>query len=595
LSGDKITVNDALISTDVDKLIRIIAEKKRVSLRELEHLCGMERREVDKWVRVLEDEGYISVLYGLTGTSLLWLGESQETKTVREEDIDRVLSKMPKSKHESYDEVFDEIEAKKSMEEPDETNTHEQDIRSNILTDFEKKHDQDEETEETEAAPEEPEPPERPEFETDEKELVEEPALQEEKELEEMPEPMERPRSRDSEKIKDIVNVYLNQINKERAGIEKLKAEKDRVYRERYLSLESKVEADIASITERILEKESRVLEIKQRVLELPDKIAEVEQVHQAIQKLETDGRDVLAKTRARAEQFIASIAQSKDALRKQIDSGKTRIETEGNKIGELEELSGSMEEKLSVVRKTLDDTQEQVATLNESMKVLLEDLEETTEMKTEVSDLVEEVRGAITEKENELDELEKQVHEIEQVEQWVREYITDYERKIEEITAYVRSGDEEIQALRETAETAYVQKYLKELDAMTSMYDNALSEVTSEENELDNRIAEAKRRLSGLVKESKEMITRLRAGGSAPDFETLRHEAESKSGTVLQVLDEKEAERGKLFEDFQKARGGRPVSAHPKPIASRLVRRPVAKKTMKKISAKTKKKGRKK
>ena len=71
---DRITVNDALISTDVDRLIRMISERKRVSLSELEHSCQMDKRAIDKWVRVLEDEGYISIIYGLTGTTILWTG-----------------------------------------------------------------------------------------------------------------------------------------------------------------------------------------------------------------------------------------------------------------------------------------------------------------------------------------------------------------------------------------------------------------------------------------------------------------------------------------------------------------------------------------
>jgi len=601
LKGDKITVNDALISTDVDRLIRIISEKKRISIKELEHLCGMDRRAIDKWIRVLEDEGYISMLYGITGTNLLWLGESKEKGGIDEGEIDKVLSCMPKSKHESYDEVFDEIVASKSETESEKSDLHEDDIKSNILTDFEKKHGQSEETEEAELPPEEPTPPERPEFVTDEKELVEEPLVENEREadrVEEMPEPMEIP-SRDSTnsgRIKGMVNAYLNQINKEKAAIEKLKAEKDQVYRERYLSLESKVEADIASITERILEKEGRVLEIKERVLELPDKINEVEKVHEAIRKLESDGKDVLGKTKTRVEQFISAMAKSRGSLNKQMEEGKARIQSEKSKIEELEELSGSMENKLSDVKKTLDETHEQVSTLNESMKDLLQDLEETTEMKADISDMVGEVKNSITEKENELDDLEKQMSEIEKVEQWVREYINDYERKIDEITAYVRSGEKEISSLREKSEAAYMQKYLRELDEMTSMYDSAMGEVTAEEKALDSRIADAKGRLSSLVKESKEMITKLRSEGfSASDFETVRQEAQSKSGTVLQVLNEKEAERGKLFEDFQKARGGRPMRVLPRPIASRTVRPVSGSKKTKKSSLLRKLKGKKK
>ncbi len=82
MSQDKITVDEPLISTDVDSLIRTLAERRKVALNELRQICRIDKKTLDKWIAVLEDEGYISVEYGLGGTFVHWKGvdEAPEPK-----------------------------------------------------------------------------------------------------------------------------------------------------------------------------------------------------------------------------------------------------------------------------------------------------------------------------------------------------------------------------------------------------------------------------------------------------------------------------------------------------------------------------------
>ena len=616
--SDKITVNGALVSTDVDRLIRTISEKKRVELAELERLTGMDRRAIDKWVRVLEDEGYISIVYGLRGTNILWLGEEARHS---DKDLDAALSGMEtKQAHEAYDEVFSEIskgdESERRLEEYLKRKQSDKgdgsDIKSSILGKLDSRRDSGVRPAAS-GHPDAPDGPEAPEPESMESgietrrqdfQAVADEMLTERKEPKTLeakpsfaavphdeverraePDAVEHEEARkparmtgESAKAKELVNAYLNEMNKERANLEKLKAEKDRIYRERYLSLESKVEADIASITERILEKEGRVLALKERVLELPDKVEEVEKVHKMITKLETDGREVLKKARADVEQFMETVDASKEELEGRMADARSKIDGEKGRIAELKRLSGDVESRVADLRKSADGTQEQIGELNSAMKELLADLEDATEMKVEISDMVERVRSSMESKEAELDGLEGQMASIEKVEKWVREYVNDYESKIDGITSYVRAGDEELSALQESAEAAYIKKYLRELDGMTANYDSELNKATGEEKDVESKIADSKRRLAELVRDSKEMITKLRTDTSGiADFETVRQEAQNKLGSVTQLLAEKEAEREMLGEDIRTAKGT--VSASPRRSysarpAKKLVRR---------------------
>jgi methyl-accepting chemotaxis protein len=576
LSDNKITVNDALISTDVDSLIRTISEKKKVDLHELVNICKMDRRSIEKWVRVLEDEGYISINYGLRGTTVSWLGEETEAKT-NEKEIDEVLSDIPtdSTPEDEEPQVVDSsayIDPEKRLEqylrkksELEEVN--DDNLKSNILGSLDEEQD-------NEFGPDE-----NPE------EVVEE----EEAKPEEIPEPpkppmITKPKRIDSgeksSQVKELLNAYINQINEEKAELEKLKTEKDRVYRENYLALESKVEADIASITEKILEKEGRILEMKERVAQLPSKVNEVGAIHESVKKLEEDGREVLSKTKESVDEFIAKMQDTRDQLGSQIKETREVVEAEKLKVNELSELSNSVEEQAANLDSSIELTKSQMDKLNEQLKTLLDELEEATEMKVEVSDMVDRVRGSIEEKESELNDLESQIDEIEQVEKWAREYVVDYQRKIDEIGDYIAQSEDEISALSEQAESEYINKYLNELDNMSSAYDSLINDATDEEQEIDEKIRASKNRLASLVKDSKNMVKKLRSDHSV-DFASTHTALAKRSGRMLQMIEEKESERAKLSEDIENARSD--GSGKTKPVASKKKKKPRKKSSKKK------------
>lgn len=611
MDRDKITVKDALVSTDVDRLIKTISERKKVGLGELERTCGMDRRSVEKWIRVLEDEGYISISYGLTGTSVSWLGaDTMPVQDADAGDIDAVLARMPS------DVVTNSSDAEKRLEDylrkkrGDDDDTFEEDsLKANILGrlgEDKKEHvntpyplstrsdGNDEPSEDSEKddsvnqgsarisdtdTPEEDEPP-APENadEADEEEGKPRPITLEPDEPA-APEPPRRitddSRSR---QVKEIVNSYINQISREKAELGKLKAEKERVYRERYLALESKVEADISTITEKMLEKEGRILELKERVLGLPEKVGQVEEIHRSVRMLERDGKEALVIARTEVEEFLAQTAKDKESILAKLEGGRSVLEEEGERVHTLEALSETVDSSIEDIRKAAAAAKKQVEELDSRMKAMLIDLEDAAEMKAEVAEMTAQVRSSIEEKNAEFDSLEKRIKGIEKTEKSVREYVSDYEKKLGDIAEFVQSGEEELSKVRKSAESASLQKYLRELDELTSVYDSAISEAAIDEKTIGEKIEQSKARLSTLLRDSKDMIKKMRV--DTPDFEEGRQALSKRSDNVLQILGEKEDERERLLDDLkgakkdssrQSARRGRPLD----PRAARKRGRP--------------------
>ncbi|MFH0884548.1 MAG: hypothetical protein V1861_02465, partial [Candidatus Micrarchaeota archaeon] len=328
MAHDKITVDEPLISTDVDSLIRMIAERKRIPLNELRSMCKIDKKTLDKWIAVLEDEGYISIEYGLRGTNVLWRdvpGAASEEKNYRmvgprsqvpneppfepapqrprapesseEFSVDSEKDDEPQSAaaqdaaEAKKDEVNSEFTVETPLEEepePEEllseylarkrTSGSEdvEDIKSIILTSL-KGDSKKEEPKEASDGPEEPDEPENDTKDDSLSELVKsveddsarESAQEDEAEAEEEPEdaPIKpsysketlRPEKERAVDVRELMGSYMDEINKEKTKIETLKKERESLYREKFATMEGKMQADIVVLTEKIIEKESKI------------------------------------------------------------------------------------------------------------------------------------------------------------------------------------------------------------------------------------------------------------------------------------------------------------------------------------------------
>ncbi len=75
-------VDDLLISTDVDKIIRILKDKRKMDLHELSREAKMREPTLEKWVEVLEEQGLVKIDYKLTKIFVIWTGETEEKRGI---------------------------------------------------------------------------------------------------------------------------------------------------------------------------------------------------------------------------------------------------------------------------------------------------------------------------------------------------------------------------------------------------------------------------------------------------------------------------------------------------------------------------------
>ncbi|MFH1520211.1 MAG: hypothetical protein ABID61_01055 [Candidatus Micrarchaeota archaeon] len=585
MTHEKITVDEPLISTDVDSLIRTLSDKKRISLNDLRQISKIDRKTMEKWLAVLEDEGYIHVEYGIRGTFVNWIGlgingdngdysiaePTQFTKQVSEPPPQKVEQVQPlpimdapvqeevsepeevpqeinstsdEIVNDVYEEQIDEPEPEEMLSEylarkKEKGSIDVGNLRATILTKLDK---------------------------SDEPIKEEEPRVEVVEEIEQSDEDDEQPEGevihpvsrfvRDQTGVRELMNAYVSEINKEKVEIEALKKEKEDLYRDKFTVIEGKMHADIAVLSEKVIEKQSRIAELKERVLELPDKVDDLNRLQGEMDKLKREGRSALERTRKKADEFVANMNDSKSSLEEKIKEVDTTVLHQSDKVTEFENIVGSLDSRAEKIRSVLENARIQIDSLSNTMNSLTTDLQQVEQMKGEVGTIAEVIKANVADRGDELKALEAELEGISRMEHWVQEYIRDYEHKVDEIEDYVSKSEDELAELKSAADSVYMREYLSQLEVMTEDYQTSLYNAVSREQDLDNKIADSKARITDLVKESQEMIKKLKSEApSANEFNRILARVKERSSQVKRVVTEKQSERNNLSEESRTTR----------------------------------------
>jgi len=578
LSQDKITVDEPLISTDVDSLIRTLAERRKVSLNELRQICRIDKKTLDKWIAVLEDEDYISIEYGLGGTYVQWKGSDNDAEPERDPPITPPMEpeapapelkesepaeeihaeeapsgeQVDPAAEEPHDETAEEFAVEMPLEdsEPEELLSQYLDrkkrspqsndsMKSSILSslegsDKEERREEDQET--VTEAPEEfikDEPPEDP------------PAKEE----------LVIPRATAAD-IRDIMGTYLKEINREKARIEDLKKEKDGLYRDKFATMDGRMQADMVLLMEKILDKQSQLAELKERVLELPDKVDELGKLQEQMTSLKREGREALQRTKEKANEYLVHVKEAKTDIKEKVAEANAAIKEQGTQLKELEKVSTGLDARSDKLKATVEEVNSKVDELHKAMESLGDDLQKVGQMKSDAQAAADAIKEIVAARGSELESLEQELEGIARVEHWVHEYIRDYEQKIEDVERYVASSDEDLAELKEASEALYMKKYLGELEKMADNYDDELHDAVTQEQDIEQRMSESKSRVSKLVSESQQMVKKLRGEmADAKDYDSMLAKIKQKTGKAKTVFEEKREERVKLVDDSKKTR----------------------------------------
>lgn len=600
MSHDKITVDEPLISTDVDSLIRTLAERRKVPLNELRQICRIDKKTFEKWIAVLEEEGYISIEYGLGGTFVHWKGADEEPETVsispitppsepaapepelgdvdiaekaepepeapveaapKEEQSEEFAVEMPLEDAEPEELLSQYLDRKKKKPSP----TSES-MKSSILSSLEEKKEAEDRHSENTDEPilpfaDEGDDVKNSEHDSDEEsERVSVPVVvkTDEDDRGDDDAPKEEPvvpRATAAD-IRELMGTYVQEINREKTRIEDLKKEKDALYRDKFATLEGRMQADMVLLMEKILEKQSKLTELKERVLELPDKVDELSKLQEQMSVLKKEGREALQRTKGNATEYLAHIQEAKADVKEKVSEADAAIKEQNVRLKELEKTHAALDSRSSKIKASVESVKSQADQLNKAMEALNEDMQKLEQMKSDAQAATDAIKEIVAARGAELESLEQELEGVARVEHWVQEYIRDYEQKIDDVERYVSTSDEELAELKESAEALYMKKYLAELEKMSDSYDDELQDAVSRDQDIDAKMAESKSRITKLVTESQQMARKLRGDlKDSTDYASLMAKIKEKTAKAKTTFEEKRDERAKLVDDSRKTR----------------------------------------
>lgn len=503
MSAENNLENDDLISTDIDRLIRTISQKKKISLNDLRNISKTDKKILDRWLVVLEEEGLINIEYGFMGTTVLWIGPNDDS----DDDDD--------SDEESSDRGSD-LEIKKPIVSAEPEEAFQKNIKQKARSYMKS----------------EPTP-----------ELIRETPSIEESDI-----------VSDFKKLgKTNRNSTNTNLVEEKKKLQDLSIERENLYSQKILSTESTIKADLAALTQLISEKQEKIEQIKKGLNGLPEKYSTLKKSQQQIDEIREKSKESLKKTKESVDSFIGTLGSTKKIITNKVSELSETLESEHSKLQNLEKVGQTVEQKLQKISSSEKQLREQMAELNKSMTSLMSELEEVTEMKGEVDSLKDELKNTAQEHSTALEGLKSELESIMSVEDSLLEYVNDYENKIEEIEKYVLKSDEEISKLTTAAEEIYIKKSIDQLENLKKQYGKELDDALKYDSELEKKINESKKNISEMLSDSEDAAKELSENVGDSDFESIKDKNLDSSEEISQMIKQKNSQGSRILEKMRK------------------------------------------
>lgn len=550
---------DFLIATDIDKLIDILSTRKDVEVGKLSKELRMNRREVEKWLHVLEEEGVVSLDNRMGALHALWVMEEEEQAPP---------SARPRKKPPAD---YEELELQETTDEPVDLveeigemaplRSKKKSFFPDVLKGGKKKPKKEKPKIrlEEEQAPQEP-PRKKPERTPPAKTIEKPPVAIHKGPAEPMKKRLEKSKflnlpPRKTGKLREQLDEYLKLIKEGKEELKQLESEKESVHREGFLSLEKEFEASLDNLEYALLEKEKRILEAKERMSTLPEKVEEIEQMQDALKKFDQEAGSVLSRTKNSLDEDWGNLQEVSGELSEELSKGEEEVMRDRSRIMQLRDMLHSMEHAESQLRETLESGRNAIEEMEEKVRTVEESLEDIVDSRAIVSERIEHIHSTLERRMKSIENLRDELEKVEKVEQWFREYSDDYQGKMDELQEYVQQSEEELERIRKAAELEYVNKYLQELDVAEDKYRDNLGALEMEEASIDEQISDVRGRIKQLMRESSEIMSKYRhmtdEGG---DFQEMVATARERNRQQRTSVDEKASQRRTIVSESKKA-----------------------------------------
>ena len=316
----------------------------------------------------------------------------------------------------------------------------------------------------------------------------------------------------------DRLSKHLKKIEAQTDRIKSLRADKEKLLNEQYAPIQRKLESELETVSDRILGMEKNIMEMRARAIGMPEKIGAVDKMQLSTLKAHDEIRRTYDEASVLIEESNSALSEERDKIESMLEKGRQEIAQHNAKTNELSrtleritQMEDDSANKVLLAREALSEQAQQLASAEKYSSDL-------RSLKAEIQENIESLKASVSATKGVLSGIEKQMGQMRQIEEWSGSIRDDYNKRISELDGYIREGNHEFETLRESVESNFVRKYLKELRAISNDYEYEFNEARITEKTLDQRISEEKARLEALFEEGKNISRIFETQSREPD-----------------------------------------------------------------------------
>jgi len=543
-----------VIRSDVDKIIATLKKYKYLSLDEISKYSGVKTDVIEQWLPVLEDSGYIKIVYQFTKVYVEWVGE--ETEEVKQPGNEEVISETEINQNLIPEEEL--MKHRKVVEIKPEEAVPVEPPKEKTEKKVGKK-------EETIKPKKKIEPEIMPETETNVEKIKLKPVskkpfktvpIQTEEIKQSVEELLAEKQSKVLSPYAQKLKKYLAEIDAAKKELEELKKEKSKLYSEVYEPMEKEFRAGYTTIAERIAEKQKMILELQEKALNLPEKLEEVDRQQIKLHEIGEKVKHIANESTNIINSSLTELEELSNNTSKEVNVAKQAINNSIHNLSEAQTLLKRIESVEDEISTKMMDIEERVKEEQEKLETLAEAWKSIQETKNEIVDKIKKSSEMIEEERNKLKIIEQQLTNIEELKEWIKMSQEAYDEKIKEFDNYIEKNKEDYNTLREAIEANYLKMYMKDLADLSKEYEGALASAKEKEKSIDEKMALAKKKISDLVRQSRELVEAFEKGKiSAEDYKKIKKELDLKQKKKTDEIKQLITEREMIAESIEKTR----------------------------------------
>jgi DNA repair exonuclease SbcCD ATPase subunit len=104
-----------LIETQIDELARLVSERKKVTVRDAAKILKTDEPQIEEWVRILEEYGFVELIYPALGEPQIILKEVNKKDSIKKEKDLISKKEAVEEKTKDFEKKVDKIEKKVNL------------------------------------------------------------------------------------------------------------------------------------------------------------------------------------------------------------------------------------------------------------------------------------------------------------------------------------------------------------------------------------------------------------------------------------------------------------------------------------------------